>query len=711
MPISCREDRVLDLRILDPAMGSGHFLVRACQYLAEEIATNPYTSDQDADRLTEVDSILTFWKRRVAERCIFGVDKNPLAVELAKLALWLETVAKDQPLAFLDHHLRCGNSLVGAKLSRLDTLHGPGLFQGLFRNEFLQKKEELLEPLRKLRSIDSNDTVAVKAKERLLNQYVARAAGFLALGHLWCSVFFRTQDRRQVADTEYAELVKNLSHPKRLKQLLEPWKNLIEHTRQVVWPFHWELEFPEVFTDLPTNKPAGFDAIIGNPPYDVLASKEVAADLLPLKKFFEAQDEYKPSFVGKNNLYKLFTAKGLDLLRDEGFFGFIVPMALLGDEYAIGIRRALLEQGTFLAIHAFPQKDDVKNRVFPEAKLSTVVFVMKKTHSEEERAQRFSISRHPGRFIVRTSLTLHLSTIEIPRYDPSNVTLVSCSQEDWDLAVRLMSQPHFSRLGKWSTSFQGEINETTDGERGFLSPDARTGQQVLRGANVCLYAVREASQGEAIFVRGDDLLRKKAKGSKAWHSQERRIGFQRSAPQNNFRRIIAAPIPQGEYCFDTVSYIPESASKLAPGMLLALLNSKILEWYFRLGSSNSKLNEYQFNNLPCPVFASSDVDSRVTEEVALALRHGDGAKIHEIVTDENLCMPPFAGTTTAVLDSLAVKISTIEADRGSVSKRARASIDPEAQPYQVLIDTILFGMAGFSRAEVRGIEDRLQELV
>ncbi len=102
--------RLLKIRVLDPAMGSGHFLIRACQFLAEEIATNPFTPEPADDQDGE-EEILAHWKRKVAERSLYGVDKNPLAVELAQLVLWLETVAKDKPLTFLAHHLRHGNSL------------------------------------------------------------------------------------------------------------------------------------------------------------------------------------------------------------------------------------------------------------------------------------------------------------------------------------------------------------------------------------------------------------------------------------------------------------------------------------------------------------------------------------------------------------------------------------------------------------------------
>src|SRR3989304_4948877 len=98
-------------------MGSGHFLSRATDFLAEAIATDP--SVQSLPDFTE-ESELTYYRRRVVESCIYGVDLNPLAVELAKLTLWLTTMAKSKPLSFLNHHLRVGNSLIGARVSELD---------------------------------------------------------------------------------------------------------------------------------------------------------------------------------------------------------------------------------------------------------------------------------------------------------------------------------------------------------------------------------------------------------------------------------------------------------------------------------------------------------------------------------------------------------------------------------------------------------------
>jgi len=107
-------EELLSIKILDSAMGSGHFLLEAVSFLAREIV-EALGKQGKVDTVGEEDEI-TWAKRLVVERCIYGVDLNPQAVELAKVSLWLHTVSKDKPLPFLDHHLRCGNSLIGAKI-------------------------------------------------------------------------------------------------------------------------------------------------------------------------------------------------------------------------------------------------------------------------------------------------------------------------------------------------------------------------------------------------------------------------------------------------------------------------------------------------------------------------------------------------------------------------------------------------------------------
>ena len=141
--------------------------------------------------------------------------------------------------------------------------------------------------------------------------------------------------------------------------------------------FHWQLEFPDIFETDAAER--GFDAVIGDPPYDVLSEKELKRDLTKLRAYLGSRSAYAPSRRGKNNLYKLFICRVVELLRDGGRLGVIVPMALLGDDISALVRRMLLQHGTFTKIDAFPQKDDPRKRVFRDAKLSTCVIHYHKT--------------------------------------------------------------------------------------------------------------------------------------------------------------------------------------------------------------------------------------------------------------------------------------------------------------------------------------------
>jgi hypothetical protein len=157
------------------------------------------------------------------------------------------------------------------------------------------------------------------------------------------------------------------------------WFRLAKQTAQGgnLRPFHWELEFPEVFFVEGGRRPdAGFDAVIGNPPYDVLSERESGRNLAVLRAFIDHEPVYRPTKRGKNNLYKLFICRALDLLAAGGRFSFITPMVVLGDDQAADLRRHMVSLGSFTGIEAFPQKDDPAKRVFPEAKLSTAVFAM-----------------------------------------------------------------------------------------------------------------------------------------------------------------------------------------------------------------------------------------------------------------------------------------------------------------------------------------------
>jgi Alw26I/Eco31I/Esp3I family type II restriction m6 adenine DNA methyltransferase len=623
----------LALNILDPAMGSGHFLVEATTHLAEEIASHPTTKPL-SEKSKDEDEIV-YWRRRVVESCIYDVDLNPLAVELAKLSLWLTTIAADRPLDFLDHHLCCGNSLIGVQLRELG--HVPNMKRrkdiGLtltwkLTDNLLAALQKAVRDTRRIEQRVSETVTDVKSKQTIWSDSVRPALRpFRSVANLWLACFFGND----LPQRDYEALVELLDiHPDKIR----PWKNAAEfqdivmsavakgelklagrdfdknqlknlcafliraentaHQRRF---FHWELEFPEVFFNsdgAPCDAP-GFDAVIGNPPYDVISEKEQRREVELEKRYFALSDLFRAAVRNKLNFYRLFVAVAVSLLRKNGSHGFIVPMALLGDSQAKQLRHELLTNYQLKRIEAFPQKDDPRDRVFFGAKLSTCVFVLQKAAPNT-----FEVRVHPGRDILDSSPRLEMTLAELRRFDPDNLCIPcypNATADDFHLAIKLFDASGGKRLGNIAPSLQGEVNLTTHAR--FLS-DQPVGPIALRGANVGRYLFNDRpKQGEPKYLLPDQFLKDQGRDTKAYDYRHIRIGYQRGAAIDNWRRIIATIIDRGNFCSDTINYIsnPKTFDLFA---ILALLNSSLWEWRFRLTSTNNHVNSYEIDAMPMP---------------------------------------------------------------------------------------------------------------
>lgn len=684
------DDRVLELKILDPAMGSGHFLIRACQFLAEDIATNPHTFDPAIDAGGSDEPTIIYWKRKVAENCLHGVDLNKMAVELAKLALWLETVAADAPLTFLDHHLRHGDSVVGARIEQMASLpRDRGLLAGQFGSALAAVLPNLLAPLERIAEIGSTTVDEVHEKENIFRrQFLPIQRRFGAVADLWVTA---AAVPRSVNRQSYAELIGALGAPRSFERLQRALPTADNGSGHGLVPFHWELAFPHVF--LRPDRPRGFDVIIGNPPYEVISTAETGRDVEPFKKFMAVDPSLAATAVGKNNLYKIFIARSVELLADGGFLSFIVPMAVLGDEQSSGVRRLLFEEGSFQAVHAFPQKDRVSARVFPEAKLSTALFLYRRSSDASLHSGRFVTQAHPAQYIVEDVAPLELDAASVALYDPNNLTILSCSRIDWHLLEEL--DPNgISRLGELAQFFQGEVNQTNAARAGNLA-NAEEGQLVIRGASVCLYRVREASQGEDIYLRVERFLAAGGADTKNHHYQYDRLVLQESSPQNNFRRIIAARLSPGEFCNHTINYTTSAHSRIDLALVLFVLNSIFAEWYFRLGSTNAHVSQYQLQMIPCPRFGhgNREHDADCVRNLEAALQAADFDHVEELLLD--FAREGIGATVETSIIRLVTFIEAEEDARGPITRTQRARLSPRADRVQIVLDKVLLALIGF----------------
>jgi hypothetical protein len=282
-------DELLDLKVCDPAMGSGAFLVQACRWLADRLveawsdmeaagsriddegrirAADDTAGFEPLSRDTEERAILA--RRLIAERCLYGVDKNPLAVELAKLSLWLTTLAKGRPFGFLDHNLRSGDSLLGihdlGQLIELDMKPKGKAQLRLFGRTIRSAIDKALALRSQLRSIPIRDIGDVEAMAAL----DAQSRSELALPELIADALIGIvlTDDRSVRITTLATMADEAAGGDanaRIRLLRQATADLANDApgRVARRPLHWPLEFPEVFL----GDESGFDAIIGNPPF------------------------------------------------------------------------------------------------------------------------------------------------------------------------------------------------------------------------------------------------------------------------------------------------------------------------------------------------------------------------------------------------------------------------------------------------------------
>jgi hypothetical protein len=381
-------EQLLDLKICDPAMGSGAFLVEACRQLGDELVRAWHVYDCLPKLPPDEDEVLHA-RRLVAQRCLYGVDKNPMAVDLTKLSLWLATLAKDHPFTFLDHSLRCGDSLVGLSREQIAGFHWDD-------DEIQSRKTETRFSLLGDPIADCVQRAAAYRRQILaarddnpyddLQQKLEIADDALALarlaGDLVISAYFsaaKDRDRKARLDelsrklVDYvesqnvalraplAEAVSELrgkvagtGYPLaggvpsalgfRPDASVEPSRGAADGTRSVpaTMPFHWQIEFPEVFA----RPDGGFDAIVGNPPFagkNTLIAGNRAGYLDWLKALHDQTH-------GNADLVAHFFRRAFNLSRPGGTFGLIATNTIgQGDTRSTGLRWICTHGGVIYA--------------------------------------------------------------------------------------------------------------------------------------------------------------------------------------------------------------------------------------------------------------------------------------------------------------------------------------------------------------------------
>ena len=444
-------ERLLELKVCDPAMGSGHFLVNLVDHLADRVieamAEAEATVDGYLSPLVErIDGIRNTimanaedrgWtfdpaqlddrhiiRRMVLKRCVYGVDKNPMAVELTKVSLWLQTFTVGAPLSFLDHHLRCGDSLFGTWVA--PAVHRTEETSSLFLRGPLERATRAAAPMQIIEGLTDAEIAEAHRSADIfaeISEMTAPLDAFMSLLHAFDWLGLRSREVKaaylnwlQGTSGNPIDIAQTgLSGSAEADRTLTTGLELVAGERFL----NWQVAFPGVWSDWEAKElTGGFDAVIGNPPWDRIKLQQVewfsarrreiamaprAADRKrmiaeleksgdPLAQDFRLASEraaaaarvargsgdYPLLARGDLNLYSLFVERAMTLVKPNGMVGLLVPSGIASDKTAAAFFKSVATEGRLKALYDFENK----KVFFPDihASFKFCVFVASPTH-------------------------------------------------------------------------------------------------------------------------------------------------------------------------------------------------------------------------------------------------------------------------------------------------------------------------------------------
>lgn len=627
-------DRILTLRVVDPSMGSGACLVAACRYLAaayeRALLLEERAAPGDFDDHARADL-----RRLIAERCLAGVDRNPMAVELARLSLWLTTLARGKPLGFLDHRLTVGDSLVGAwpdDLRRpLGSRRGASehpLFEAAGIEPALGAVSLPLASL-VLRRDDTLDDVRQRATLwRTITSATSPLEPWRRAASLWCARWFWPAESAPPADPELRALVAavlagdtTLPDSRRRARLASVAAAERSHAF-----LHWPMAFPDVFHESAgvARTARGFDAVIGNPPWEMLRQDGRGRDggTARLVRYIRESGQYPSCTSGHVNLYQAFVDRSLALVRPGGRVGLVLPWGLASDDGAAGLRRRLFETTDVDTIVGC----DNARRMFPIHRgIRFLVLTTTTGSASHDIRARFGVmsaadlDRLPERDDpLAPAYPVRLSRRRIEAVSGPALRIPDARQAgDLELIEELTRR--FPRLGDpsgWGVAFGRELNATE--ARPHFGP---LGLPVIEGKHISPFRVRTQGCARIEPAVADRLL-------PAHPFDHARLAYRDVSGVGNVVSLIAAIVPAGCVTSHTLFCLKTPLPAERQFFLLALFNSYVLNFVVRMlmgGHVTTTLVE----GLPAVPWRGSAEDRWVASVACRLAARGPGAPDEE----------------------------------------------------------------------------------
>ena len=637
---------LLDIKVCDPSMGSGHFLVETVDYLTDELIlilnqypeNNPILEMLNQTRESILDNLAKqgirispdrleptqLLQRVVMKRCIYGVDLNQMAVELAKVSLWLHSFTVGAPLSFLDHHLRCGNSLIGTTVKEAEAsmvkdstgqfnlLAGP--FVGLLRAAEIMRGVSILSDatfaeLEQSENLFRQFDQAAKPYKRLLDIYVSKFFGLKRADHFLrvfgTNAISADHTKMNKADATVYKNAQNLSNEKHF--------------------FHWDLEFPEVFIDLENAcwlENAGFDVIVGNPPY-INMDKIEAEQSNYLKKVSS------DIWMGQSDYLYFFVKDGLKILKNKGYFGYVITRYFIEAYFASGFRQFIQDNSCIETII------DFKNyTVFKEVGIKTcLLFLRKEVLELNRKSNTFNILSLPERInkikdiessLVHDSLLLPFKKINILQDDLKSSRWEIVPDLELNLIQKLNGVSYNlgdkTRIGMGMQTGANEIFEVSEEEINLHKIEVQVLRKIVSNMEIMRYCT-DFNSRYWIYTEPHNNVSNQFPNTMKYLEQHRerledRIAFRRndcewyqfSYPRHEDKfdhpKIVVPFIaPFNRFALDSTGEIysstdsqvifPDDSLLVSLEYIVTLLNSSLLNWRYRyLGKSKDYRYEY-----------------------------------------------------------------------------------------------------------------------
>ena len=621
-------DDILRLRVVDPAMGSGAFLVAACRYLAiaYESALVRAGAMTAAD-LTENDR--ASFRRTVAQRCLYGVDVNPMAVQLARLSLWLATLCGDRPLTFFDHQLRAGNSLAGAAVSDVTrALSGRSRRAAplpLFDTGTLHRSvgSAVMSHIA-LRDGPEDTLDQIRSKERVfanLSSPRGPLARWKRIVDLWCAAWFQ-EGLRGMSRGVFQSLLDERTLPGSVVEpLLESAQAVARHERF----FHWSLEFPEVFSDGRGEQltDAGFDAVIGNPPWEMLRGDSGASAMrrasataaARLTRFTRGSGVYRFQGTGHANLYQLFVERALSLARRSGRIGLVLPSGFATDHGCAHLRRHVLDATTVDSLVSVDNRD----AIFPVHRGLKFLLITTTLAGQTPAVPFRAGPRTSADFDSLPEAGLDpqavaLSRELLKRMSGEQLAIPDVrTEDDAAIAARVVfAHPAAGDEEGWGLRFGRELNATDD--RRHFSPDGAGRLPVIEGKQIQPFEV--AVERSNLFIDPATASRLLPGGP----FNRARVAYRDVASSTNRLTLIAAILPAGTVTTHTLFVLKTKLDEEAQHFLCGMLNSFVANYLVRIRVT-THVTVAIIDRLPLPKPARDTEEFRLMASVAIKLAH------------------------------------------------------------------------------------------